>query len=772
MLTNTNNTKSQKFTPKFIPKFTPKFTIQVALPVPLRNSFTYLPLDNTGLADYHIGARVKVPFGKRVLIGLISGLITQSHKLNKLNKLESDKSIKLKKILSLLDNQPVLTNEIIDLVNFSANYYHCPIGEAYFACLPRMIKQGEELYKYTNKQLFLNTDSSFIKNQKKFSPAQSKLIDLLDNNPQGLSIFSLDKLAIKKATIDTLVKNNLIYVKDLCKSNNISQTNEKNCLKQQLLILNNEQQIAKNKILDQTDNLQKFTSFLLYGITGSGKTEIYLHLIYNILLENKQILVLIPEISLTPQTIERFKKRFNTKIAVINSKVGGTNKTKDWLEAKDGRAGIILGTRSAIFTPIKNLGLIIIDEEHDQSFKQQDGFKYNARDLAVIRAKSRNIPVLLGSATPSIETMSNVINNKYFLLTLYKRAGSATLPRIRLLNTKQKKLTSGLSQELIGLIKQKLERKEQILLFLNRRGFTPVIKCHTCNWGAICDRCNIYYTAHKSENILLCHYCDSRKKLFTSCPECHNPELSSYGVGTEQVEEYINQIFPGYHCLRIDRDTTRKKNEMAEHIDKIKANKVDILLGTQMLAKGHHFPNVTLVAILDCDASLFSTDFRAPEHLIQLLVQVSGRAGRADNTSEVVIQTMQPEHPLLQDILHKDYWTIAQELYQIRKQAQLPPCAHWGLIKAESHELNKTVEFLEKIKTVLNNIELNAVKVMGPLLAPRLKQAGLYRGQLLLSCSNRMTLQAKITEFFDKIATTKSLNTIRWSIDIDPYEMT
>lgn len=753
-----------------------KFCIEVALPVPLRNVFSYLPLNKSkDISYYKPGARVKVPFGKREIIGIITKITTH-------DQLKKPIEFELKNILEVLDQENILTPPILDLSSFAAQYYHHPIGEVYFSGIPKAIRQGEDLDKYTNKTVLLNTDSKFLTNNKKLNIAQKKLINLLENNYNGLSVFTLEQLGVSKKTIDSLALDHWVYIKDLDKVDPQSIINpEVNpainppaVLKQNLINLNSEQSLAIENILKQTDNLNTFICYLLYGVTGSGKTEVYMHLIYQAQLQNKQVLVLVPEISLTPQTIERFKNRFNTKIAVIHSKIGVTSKAKDWLSAKNNQAGIILGTRSAVFTPIHNLGLIIIDEEHDQSFKQQEGFRYNARDLALVRAKKLNIPIVLGSATPSLESVANVINKKYNLLSIKNRAGNAKPPNIKLLNIKQKKITSGLSDELIKLIKIQLTAGQQVLLFLNRRGYAPVIKCNDCSWGGICDRCNVYYTVHKQDNLMICHCCSVQKKLLNTCPECHSKNLFNYGVGTEQVEDFINNIFKDYVCLRIDRDTTKNKHDLENHLEKINTKTAQILIGTQMLAKGHHFPNVTLVAILDCDNSLFSTDFRAPERLTQLLLQVAGRAGRGDRASEVIIQTMQPEHYLLQDILHKDYWEIAENLYKLREQAQLPPCNSWVLLRAESNNLTKTMDFLHQIKNIFvelnSNLSIDQVNIAGPVFAPRVKKAGFFRGQLLFSSAHRLVLQNKIGLLLDKITELK-INNIKWSLDVDPQDI-
>lgn len=742
-----------------------KFYLDVALPVPIRKTFIYLPIDGSDVASYNIGSRVEVSFGTRKLIGIIYNILSDISQ-----KMDSDKITlaQLKKVNKILDTENILSITILDLINFAANYYHHPLGEIVSASMPKTIRQGKDLEIISNKLVLLNTDSNFLLQNKNLSKPQVKLIKLLAENNNSLSLFSLNHLGIKQATIDSLQNNNWLKIINKKSADKIS-TNSNGFIKKQELILNQEQAYAVDKI---SNKLDCFSCFLLYGITGSGKTEIYLQVINKVLHGNKQVLVLVPEISLTPQTVSRFKDRFNTKIAVIHSKISHVTKTHDWLAARNNEAKIIIGTRSAILVPIADLGLIIIDEEHDGSFKQQDGFRYNGRDLAIIRAQKNNIPIILGSATPSIESIANAINKKYEFLELKQRAGGAKLPSIKLLNTKQKKLSSGLSLELLNLIKSKLNNNQQVLIFLNRRGYAPVVKCNDCSWGGICQRCNVYYTLHKQDGVLICHYCDSTKRLMSACPDCGSVDLTSFGVGTEQVEQYLLQFFDKYKTIRIDRDTTKNKHGIEKQLKLINHDEPLILLGTQMLAKGHHFPNVTLVAILDVDNSLFSTDFRAPEKITQLILQVAGRAGRSDKPSEVVIQTNQPEHKLLQDILYKDYWTIAKELYQIRQQALQPPCSYWVLIRAESYDLSKTMRFLKDIRSFANEIDYdkNFIKILGPILAPRVKKAGMLRGQLLLSSSNRKELHMFIDKLLDKISELKT-SSIRWSLDVDPQDI-
>ena len=744
-----------------------QFYLAIAVSLPLRQTFTYLPLTTSDYNEYSVGARVEISFGKnaRKLIGVIAAISFELPSAD----------YNLKKINSLLDKYSIFSKDVLSLVKFAANYYHHPIGEVYFNSLPKDLKEGRSIVNAHSQIVILKEDKLNI--GQALTKLDKKLVLILKNNPQGLSIHTLNCLGFTNSYLKKLSERAWLTLKEAKPTTDLNDHATINILNEPPLVLNDMQKLVLDKILIATSNLTVYRCFLLYGITGSGKTEVYLNLIAQVIKQNKQALILVPEISLTPQTVKRFINRFNVKVAVIHSKISVQDKAQDWLAAKDNSAKIIIGTRSGIFVSTYNLGLIIIDEEHDNSFKQQEGFKYHARDLALVRAKDNNIPIILGSATPSIETVANVMQDKYIKLTLQERAAQARLPKVKLLNIKQQQLKAGLSQELIRVMQETLKKKEQVLIFLNRRGYAPVVKCAKCTWGAVCKRCDVYFTLHKAQNLIICHHCNTKKPIITTCPLCKSKELYNLGVGTEQVEEFVNDYFHDKHklcgpCIRIDRDTTSKKHALEQQLDKISIDQPQILLGTQMLAKGHHFPNVTLVAILGCDNNLYSTDFRAREKLAQLLVQVSGRAGRSNKPSVVLIQTLTPEHNLLQDILHKDYWQIAEDLYNFRKIAQLPPTISWAVIKAESYNLDKTLAYLDEIKQIYLNLfaKNTAMQIAGPILAAKFKKAGLYRGQLLLSAVQRSILHKHLKGLLQELDKTK-ITRIKWHLDIDPIDL-
>ena len=445
------------------------------------------------------------------------------------------------------------------------------------------------------------------------------------------------------------------------------------------LTLNKQQALAFSQLLFQ----EGFNVWLLEGVTGSGKTEIYLQYIEEVLKKGKQVLVLVPEIGLTPQTVRRFQARFNVEIDVLHSNLNDTQRLNVWERARTGQSAIVIGTRSALFTQFSDLGLIILDEEHDGSFKQQDGWRYHARDLGIVLAQKLNIPILLGSATPSLESVNNVQNGKYHHLVLSKRAGNATALRQFVIDLKHQRIQNGLSEPLLQRMQEHLEKGNQVLLFLNRRGFAPVLLCHECGWIDECHHCEKPYTYHQHQRVLRCHHCGAQKTVPMQCGHCGSTHLVTTGLGTEQLEETLKARFPQYNIARIDRDSTARKGKLEGYLEDIQQGKSQILIGTQMLAKGHHFPNVTLVALVNVDNALFSLDFRAEERLAQLYVQVAGRSGRAEKQGEVVLQTHYPDHPLLTTLLEKGYQAFAEETLKLRHNMGLPPFSFQALFKAQ-----------------------------------------------------------------------------------------
>jgi primosomal protein N' (replication factor Y) len=532
--------------------------------------------------------------------------------------------------------------------------------------------------------------------------------------------------------------------------------------------LNTAQQTAIHSVCAA---MNEFNIFLLNGVTGSGKTEVYLHIIDAVLKAKQQALILVPEIGLTPQILSRFQERFQVPIVALHSGLTERERLDAWLLAKLGQIPIVIGTRSALFTPLLNPGIIIIDEEHDISFKQQEGFRYHARDLAIVRARMENIPVLLGSATPSLESLHNVATQRYQLLTLPARVGSAVQPHFHLVDLRNLTLENGLAKPLITCMEKHLAQNGQILLFLNRRGFAPVWFCHACSWTASCKRCDVKLTYHQQPPSLLCHHCGASRPIPHQCPECKSAHLYPLGLGTQRIEETLTSYFPNTGIVRIDRDSTRRKGALDTMLDTIHTGENRILIGTQMLAKGHHFPEVTLVAILDADTGLFSSDFRATERVAQLLLQVAGRAGRAERAGEVFIQTYNPQHPLLIHLIEHGYQAFAQAALAERNQAGLPPYTYAALFRAEATNAQAAIKFLAAVRDLASSLPIKAVQLLGPVPALMEKRAGRYRAQLLLLAHERNPLHLLLQQLLPQLNKLPAVKRVRWALDVDPMEI-
>ena len=731
--------------------------VRVAVLSPLRRLFDYLIPNNVVEAwpdcKAEVGCRVMVPFGRREVVGLVVEHITTS-------ELSLDQ---LKPVNRLLDSGPLLPSKLLTLFSWAANYYQHPIGDALFGMLPVLLRKGEPLpilgtryWQLTNKGKGLGSDSL------KRARSQKELIDrLLSNGACADSILVSD---FSRAIITTLESKQLI--ESFQHAN--TKISTQNILKQDALTLHDSQRL----VLDSIDQ-HSFNCYLLDGVTGSGKTEIYLQAIEQTLRYDRQALVLIPEISLTPQTEKRFRDRFNVPIVTLHSGLTDKQRLAAWTSAKRGSAQIVLGTRSAIFTPLARPGLIIVDEEHDQSYKQQEGFRYSARDLAVSRAHKEGISVILGSATPSIESLNNCATGRYNHLILTDRAGTAKQPNWSLVDLKSEKSEAGIAAFTLSAISQTVEQGHQVLVFLNRRGFAPAIICHHCGWSAECHNCDSRLTVHRARNRLICHHCDYQQRVPHLCPGCQGQELISLGEGTERSEEYLEKCFPQTKVLRVDRDSTRKKGAMQEVFEIGSSGEPCILIGTQMLAKGHHFANVTLVAVLDADSGLFSPDFRSHERLGQLLTQVAGRSGRGDLPGRVIIQTHQPQHPLLEMLIGSGYSFFAQQIMAERKITQLPPFRHMAVIRAESDRANEAEKFLRTARNIAEGINHPSplISYLGPLPAMLEKRAGRYRFVLQIDASKRSILQVLLDALIVELNLHKDARRVRWSIDVDPQEM-
>lgn len=725
----------------------------VALPVPLPRTFDYL-LPEGGVAK--AGCRVRVPFGKQQeRVGIVVSV--SDHSELPLNELKS--------VIEILDNEPIFSPSIWRLLLWAADYYHHPLGDVLFHALPVLLRQGKPASNAPLWYWFATEEGQAvdINSLKRSAKQQQALAALRQGKIWRYQVAELD---FTDATLQTLRRKGLC---ELASETPAFHWREHYAVAGERLRLNTEQATAVGAIHSASDG---FSAWLLAGVTGSGKTEVYLSVLENVLAQGKQALVMVPEIGLTPQTIARFRERFNAPVEVLHSGLNDSERLSAWLKAKNGEAAIVIGTRSSLFTPFKNLGVIVIDEEHDSSYKQQEGWRYHARDLAVYRAHSEQIPIILGSATPALETLCNVRQKKYRMLRLTRRAGNARPALQHVLDLKGQRLQAGLAPALIARMRQHLQADNQVILFLNRRGFAPALLCHDCGWIAECPRCDHYYTLHQAQHHLRCHHCDSQRPVPRQCPSCGSTHMLPVGLGTEQLEQVLAPFFPGVPISRIDRDTTSRKGALEQHLAEVHRGGARILIGTQMLAKGHHFPDVTLVALLDVDGALFSADFRSAERFAQLYTQVSGRAGRAGKQGEVVLQTHHPEHPLLQTLLYKGYDAFAEQALAERQTLQLPPWTSHVIIRAEDHNNQQAPVFLQQLRNLIQASPLSDDKlwILGPVPALAPKRGGRYRWQILLQHPSRIRLQHIISGTLALINTLPEARKVKWVLDVDPIE--
>lgn len=727
--------------------------LHIALPVPVRHHFDYLAPQHLSETNLQVGMRVRVPFGRqKQSVGIIIGTSSAS-------QISPDK---LKPVVAILDHQPLFDAEHLKLLRWASDYYHYPLGELIFSTLPGLLKQGKPAIRSTYTVWKLTARAHDEKNSLSARAfKQQRLVKLLAEAHSGLSEQQLNLVIDDwRAPLKTLITKGWV-------ERNESTPEIPASGKSQTIQLNPEQHHAVEVI---RNNPGMNNRFLLDGITGSGKTEVYLEAIRETLKQGNQAVILVPEIGLTPQLIARFQQRIHARMVVLHSGLSDGERLDAWIEARDGIANIILGTRSAIWTPLHKPGLFIIDEEHDASYKQQESFRYSARDIAILRANNAGVPVVLGSATPSLETLHSVNIERMQRIPLLQRAEKATIPEFRIVDMRGQKLTGALSEKLINGISNVLGKNKQVLLYLNRRGYSPVLMCHSCGWIGKCNRCDIAYTVHKLDHTFICHHCGTGQKLPGHCPDCNDSNLVNIGYGTERLTEVLRDIFPTARILRIDRDSTRRKGTMEKYLYSIHAGEVDILVGTQMLSKGHHFPGITLVGIIDADQGLYSSDFRAAERMAQAIIQVSGRAGRANDAGTVMIQTHFPEHPLLTALVNHDYNTFARMLLEERKSTNLPPYSCLALLRAEAFEQKLPMVFLNQARALLSDNN-SGIEVFGPFPAPVEKRSGKYRHQLLVQSNNRLILQKVLLDWSRKLDDLKEGKKIRWSLDVDPQEM-
>ena len=726
--------------------------LRVALPVPLPRLFDYLPPPGLEASAVAVGARLRVPFGQREVCGLVVG-----HGL-------AEPGVELRAALAAPDGAPLLQGELLASLRWLAAYLHAPLGEVLAAALPAALRRGEPLPDITRHGWVLN------------EAGRTALAAMRAGKPKALAGLLVDVRDEDwldatspgwRTPLRALRERGLVERVAETGSGSLPRGSGPDPVPS-AFSPNTEQQVA----IDAIRSAEGFAPFLLDGVTGSGKTEVYLQAIADCLARGRQALVLVPEIGLTPQALARFRARLGVPVHALHSGLTDSERAATWLAAASGQARVIVGTRSAVFVPLPEAGLIVVDEEHDGSYKQFDGIRYHARDFAIVRARALAVPVVLGSATPSLETLHNAQSGRYALLRLRRRAGDARPPQVRVLDVRKRPLHAGLSEESLAAIRAALDAGGQVLVFRNRRGYAPVLLCHDCGWSAHCPRCSTperptAMTVHAHGKRLQCHHCGHRRPSPPACPDCASLALQPQGNGTERIEAELQARFDAVPVIRIDRGSTGQRDGLQKHLDAL-GNRPGILIGTQMLAKGHDLGNLVLVVVVGIDEGLFSADFRSGEKLAQLLIQVAGRAGRADRPGTVLLQTHHPEHPLLQTLVGGGYHAFADGELALREAAGFPPFAHLALLRAEAKRAELPLQFLQLAKTLLDG---SAIEVHGPLPAPMPRRAGFVRSQLLLAAPARAALHAALDVAVPALYGAPDARRVRWSLDVDPLDL-
>ena len=718
--------------PGSAPRAGPGEVLRVAVPSPLRRLFDYLPATDGALPPP--GVRVRVPFGRSRQVGLVVAHAREA----------SVPASRLRRVLSVIDREPLLDASLLELLGFASDYFHHPPGEVLATMLPPWLREGRPLDSAQATKWVLTDagrDAVHV-GRPSLGPLQRRLLAALDDRGAGAALAEPDareQAALRRLHARGLVARQAAAPEVAAAPGAASAT-----------VLNPAQSQAVAQVQAA---LGGYAAFLLDGVTGSGKTEVYLALIDLVTSRGQQALVLVPEIGLTPQTVRRFRDRLGTPVAALHSGMAAGERLAVWRAARRGDAPVVVGTRSAVFTPLARPGLLVVDEEHDLSFKQQEGLRYSARDLAVLRARRAGVPVLLGSASPSLESLHNVRAGRYRELTLPERAGAGRAPEVTVVDLRGRRLDGGLSEPAWDALDACLGAGEQAILFVNRRGYAPVAMCHECGAPVDCPRCDAHMVWHRQERRLRCHHCDRAQPLPEAC-ECGAVEsLRPVGVGTQRVVEALAERFPRARVARVDRDSVRRRGAMEAMLDAVRDGALDVLVGTQMLAKGHDFPRVTLVAILDADGGLFSADFRASERMAQLLTQVGGRAGRGERRGRVLVQTHHPQHPLLRTLIIGGYRRFAQAALAEREAGQLPPYAHLALLRAEAAEREPVHAFLAAARD-----------------AARPAPGVSVRGQLLLEAAERAALHRCLAQWLPRVEALPGARRVRWSLDVDPQE--
>jgi primosomal protein N' (replication factor Y) len=725
--------------------------VRVALATPLRQLFDY----RTGEHDIQPGIRVRVPFGRQQRIGVVMATAEDSDVTAE----------KLKAVLEPLDEQPVFDAGLLQLLQWAAGYYHHPIGEVLTAAMPKALRLGADLAAQEERwRLTAEGRDACAAGEPRRAPRQQAVLAALRAGECSATQLRAQCGETWRSAARALAERGWIeaFATD-CAPTPAAATPPPYLAGPPL---NDEQSAAAERI---QSSLGQFGAFVLQGITGSGKTEVYLRVTEAALARGTGALVLVPEIGLTPQLVGRFRERFGIPMAVLHSGLTDHERLIAWREAYSGRARVVLGTRSAVFAPLAHLGVIIADEEHDASYKQQEGgFRYSARDLAVMRARGAAVPVVLGSATPAVETLHNVAQGRYTRLTLTRRAVQTVGPRLALIDLRAHAHTAGLSTPAVQAIERHLGAGGQILVFINRRGYAPTLLCTACGWVAPCKDCDARLTVHLHSRVLRCHHCGAEEPLPERCPQC-GFAVKPVGQGTERIEETLAQLFPGVPCVRFDRDVVRRRGDLEAAVQRITSGEGRILVGTQMVTKGHDFPNLTLVVVLNADQGLFSTDFRAPERLAQTIVQVAGRAGRGTRPGEVLIQTEFPDHPLLTGLLAEGYEGFARTALTERREAAWPPFSRLAAVRDSAHTAEAALQFLTEARTLAE--QAHGVRLLGPVPAAMARRAGRHHAQLLIESADRGALHRFLETWLVQLAALPSARRVRWALDVDPMEL-
>ena len=742
-----------------MPHPAPTTILRVALPLPPLRLFDYAPPAGHVPGPADVGCRVRVPFGPRELVGVVAEVGTPDPAADG----------RLRPALALLDAEPLLQGELLRSLQWLARYTHAPLGEVLATALPAALRRGEPLPDTHAWAWRLTEAGTAALPGLRRGTRPRRLAELLADATRSEDSLA-DALEDWRAAARALERRGLAERVAVPASQLAPDP-------QPGPEPNPEQQIA----IDALGTARGFAPMLLDGVTGSGKTEVYLHAIGDCLARGRQALVLVPEIGLTPQLLARFRARLGVPVHATHSGLNDAERARTWAAAWRGEARVVVGTRSAVFTPLPEAGLIVIDEEHDGSYKQQDGIRYHARDFALVRAKALEVPALLGSATPSLESLHNAGAGRYGYLRLSRRAGDAQPPAVRGIDVRKRLLEAGLSGQMLDAIRAALDSGGQVLVFRNRRGYAPVLLCHDCGWSAQCPRCSTPehgrpMTVHAHGRRLQCHHCGLRKSAPQACPDCGGLALQPQGAGTERIEEALVARFPDVPVLRIDRGSTQRRDGLEKLLSEL-GDRPGILIGTQMLAKGHDLPDLSLVCVVGVDEGLFSADFRSHEKLAQLLIQVAGRAGRARRAGEVMLQTHHPDHPLLARLITGGYPAFAGDEMAQREAAGFPPYAHLALLRAEAQQAQAPQDFLQAARRTLEPDRGRAraadteLSISGPMPAPMPRRAGMHRAQLLLLAPSRRVLHAALQAAMPAIHALPEARKVRWSLDVDPADL-